>query len=294
MKRTWCAWFSCLLFMTGIAQENHFELKQALPKELKEISGLVKDGDFLWAISDNNKAPIFKLDLSGNIVQRLHLVNFTVSDVEAVTADQSYLYIGDIGDNNGTRPFRSIIRIAKSSIGKGSTADVKGEEIRFVFSDGENAKKKKTNNYDCEAMISYDDALYLFTKRRDDEKTELYKVPKSPGTHTAAAIAIFKTKGLVTDAAVSPSGNEIVLVGYDPGHTQPFLWLLSNFKSDNFFSGEQQRVGLTNQKRLDWQLESVTYKDRETIYLACEKTRDVPGTIYLIKKPELQASKKEN
>jgi hypothetical protein len=274
------------------AQEDNFELKKELPKELKEISGLAKDGNVLWAIVDTKNADIYKLDLDGNILQIIHLSNYKLKDVEAVSIDRKYLYVGDVGDNNGTRENRTIIRIAKSSIGNNPTATVTGDLINFTFPDEGIVKKKKNNNYDCEAMISYKDSLFVFTKRRDDLKTQLYVLPKSPGTYSARSIALFKTKGLVTDAAVNEKGNEIALIGYDEGHTRPFIWILSNFSGNNFFSGNYKRFELTNERKLDWQLESIEYKNYDSFFIACEKSKDVSNTLYVLQKSELLKSRK--
>lgn len=281
-----------LLIKKANAQENKFELKKELSKELKEISGIAKDGKALWAIVDTKNAGIYKLDLNGTILQTIHLNNYKLKDAEAVSVDNEYLYVGDVGDNNGTRPNRTIIRIAKSSIGHQSLVNVDGELINFTFPDEGTVKKKKSNNYDCEAMISYQDSLYVFTKRRDDMKTGLYALPKSEGTYQARSIALFKTKGLVTDAAVNEKGNEIALVGYDEGHTRPFIWILSHFSGNNFFSGNYKHFELTNEKKLDWQVESITYRDKDSFFIACEKSKDVSNTLYLLLTTELLKSKK--
>lgn len=285
-----------LVLFAGIsktdAQENKFELKKELPNKLKEISGITKDGDELWAIVDTKNADIYKLNLNGNIIQTIHLLNYKLKDVEAVSSDNRFLYVGDVGDNNGTRESRTIIRIAKSSLGDNPVVNVEGELINFTFPDEGHVKKKKGNNYDCEAMVSFGDSLYVFTKRRDDMKTELYVLPKLPGNYPARSITVFKTKGLVTDAAVNEKRNEIALVGYDEGHTRPFIWILSKFSGNNFFSGSFKRFELTNEKKLDWQVESITYKNEDSFYIACEKSTDIKNTLYLLPKTELMKSKK--
>jgi hypothetical protein len=99
----------CLIiqFNKTEAQGTHFSFTKELPKKLKEISGLARDGDHLWAIIDSKNADIYKLDFSGKIIQQIHLSNFKLKDVEAVTADEKYIYVGDVGDNNGTRPDRT-------------------------------------------------------------------------------------------------------------------------------------------------------------------------------------------
>jgi hypothetical protein len=214
-----------------------------------------------------------------------------LDDVEAVAADRRYLYIGDIGDNDGTRSDRVIIRIPKSSINKGTTS-VTGEEIRFTFPDEGTVKKKKSNNFDCEAMISYGDSLFLFTKQREDMGTELYALAKTPGTHTARIIGQFKTKGLVTDASVNDRGDEISLVGYDEGHRKPFVWTFTGFNGNDFFSGKHRRYELTNKKNLDWQVEGISYRNNDSFFISCEKTKDVPNTLYVIPKSELLNSDK--
>jgi hypothetical protein len=276
-------------FITANGQEK-FQLEQPLPKQLKEISGTVKDGDVLWAITDASGS-IYKLDLQGRVLQELKLTGLRLNDVEAVAVDRKYLYIGDIGDNDGTRTDRVIVRIPKSSLSKGRTS-VTGEEIRFTFPDEGTVKKKKSNNYDCEAMISYGDSLFVFTKQREDMGTNLYVLSKTPGKHQARDLGHFKTKGLVTDASVNDRGNEISLIGYDEGHRRPFVYTFSDFNGNNFFSGKHKRYELTHKTNLDWQVESISYRDADSYFISCEKTKDVPNTLYVVPKADLINSDK--
>ena len=279
--------------MTAHSQETTFQAKNPLQKELGEISGIAKDGHFIWAIVDSKNASFYKLDESGKIVQTIHISNIKLKDVEAITIDKNYLYIADVGDNSGVRPDRTIIRVKKSSIPSGKIVTVSGDIIKFTFPDEGVVKNKKNNNYDCEAVLIYGDSIFVFTKRRDDLKSALYVIPKVPGTYAARFISVLKTKGLVTDAAIDERGNNLALIGYDEdNHTKAFIWLLSNFKGDDFFSGREERFRLTNQKMLDWQLESICYKDENSFYIACEKTKDVPNTLYVIKRTDLIHSDK--
>lgn len=273
-------------------QQGTFEFERILSKELQEISGIARDGQFLWVVGDDKNQPIYKLDREGNILQQVRISGQSLLDVEAVAVDESYLYIGDVGDNMGKRKQRSIVRILKASIPKGKKVTVKGDRIKFSFPDHGNVKKQKKNNYDCEAIISYNDSIYLFTKRRRDLNTSLYVVPKIPGTYSARHISTFKTKGLVTDAAANEKTDEIALIGYDEGHTRPFVWLLSNFRFDDFFSGDFTRFELTKDKELDWQIEGISYKDNGSFFIVCEKTEQVSNTIYVLSKSGLLKSEK--
>jgi hypothetical protein len=267
---------------SSVDNKGMFSIVAQLPKKLKEISGMEKDGNFLWAISDNPKAAIYKLDLSGNPVQELTVENTTVSDVEDVAVDADYLYIADIGDNDGTRGQRQILKIEKSSIGNDEKAKVKADVISFSFP-SQDIKKKKDNDYDCEAIFSNGNNLYLFTKRRSDGKTELFELAKTKGNQTPKSITTFNSEGMITGASINEAGKEVALCGYQHGHQQPFIWLLNEFKGNNFFSGQQKRYVLTTDKK-DWQVESITFKDENSLLFACETTSDMPATLYSISK----------
>ena len=260
--------------------DNKFTLVAEMPKKLKELSGISKDGNFLWAISDDPKADIFKLDLMGNIVQKLHLTNLTVTDVEDVTADAEYVYVADVGDNDGTRQERQIIKIKKSEISTGAEVNVTGQAIRFTFP-VQSAHTKKTNENDCESLFTYKESLYVLTKRRDDKQTELFKLTKNIGSQIPKAMSKFNSKGLITGAAINQQGTEVSLVGYQGGHKNPFICKLTSFKGDDFFSGNQQ-VYVLNKEDKDWQVESVTYTSDSTLLFGCEKTPDFGAAIYQI------------
>ena len=263
-----------------------FFTTKSLPKKLKEISGLITDGAAIWAISDNPKVAIYKLDTSGNVLQQITVTNIAATDVEAVAADAEYLYIGDIGDNNGTRDDRLIMKIKKSTIGNGSTAMVTAEKIAFSFPDEISVKKKKKNNFDAEAMFSYKDSLYVFTKRRGDDNTELMVLSKKAGTQVARPAGIFNSKGLVTDAAINKNGTEVALIGYENGHEKPFVWLLNSFAGTDFFSGKSTQYQLANRK-VDWQTEGITFYNDNTLVFSCEETKDFPASLFIMPKANL-------
>jgi hypothetical protein len=276
--------FSCSC--NGIAQQQTFSLETKLPKPLKEVSGIMAVNNSIWAISDKPSPLVFKLNSKGKLVQEVILKDVAVSDVEAITSDGTHLYIGDIGDNNGDRLERKIIKVQLSSIAQSTTAEVEGQVINFSFAGDEIVDRKKKNNYDCEAMLYFKDSLYLFTKRRADDYAALFVLPNVPGQHQARLISRFKTDGLITDAAINPSGNEVALVGYQDGHKKPFVLLFSNFSGNNFFNGTMKRYQFKGDKK-DWQMEGITYKNDTYLYLSCEQTKEVPATLYGMEKRKL-------
>ncbi|HEX8460310.1 MAG TPA: hypothetical protein VF623_02725 [Segetibacter sp.] len=275
-------------------KKSALDFKTELKKPLTEISGLVADGKNLWAITDKPKANVYLLDTKGNLKQEVRIKNFEALDVEAVTADSNFIYIGDLGDNDGTREERQIIKASKSAIGKDRLEEIDGEVITFIFSDAQTVDKKKKNNYDCEALLSFGDSLYLFTKRREDQQTEVFSLPKTAGKYTARSLGTFNTKGLVTDAAINKEKNEIALCGYHKGHKYPFILLLKNFSGNNFFSGTTELINLAN-KAWDWQIEGITYSNDGKVYFACEETKEVKSTLYEIDRSKiLEINKKSN
>jgi hypothetical protein len=272
-------------------EQTKFQWEKELPKDFKEISGITKDGDAIWAVTDKPNA-IHSFDLSGNQKDQIPLKNISMMDVEAITADDTYLYIGDFGNNDGDRLQRSIIRMAKKDHTATDDTSMQAQTISFTFPGDHEVDKKKENNFDCEAMVSYKDSLYLFTKRRGDMQTELYVLPKTPGQYEARRIAEFNSDGMITDAAVNPAGNELALIGYDKGHTKPFIWIFSNFRGSDFFSGNPQRYFLGTKKKQDWQVEGISYADDQNFYISCEKSKDIPNTLYLLDRSALTPSKK--
>jgi hypothetical protein len=293
MKIVALGFFICLLFgCEAKSPQSELDSKEVLTKPLNEISGMVADGNELWAITDKPKAVVYKLNPEGKVVQEVTIKNAKATDVEAVTKDDNYIYIGDIGDNEGDREERQVIKVSKSAIGTGKNPEVDGEVITFRFSDDVMVDKKKKNNYDCEAILSFGDSLYVFTKRRTDLQTELFSLPKTAGSYIARSIGTFDTKGLVTDASINKQNNEVALTGYNKGHKYPFILLFTNFLGNNFLSGNMQRIELAD-KPWDWQIESITYNDKGEIYFACEETKEVKSTLYAIKREKLNSLNKK-
>jgi hypothetical protein len=147
---------------------------------------------------------------------------------------------------------------------------------------------KKSNDFDCEAIVPFNDSLYLITKRRTDDQSELYVIPKSPGKHIARLISKLDTKGLITDAAINPQKNELALAGYEKGHEHPFVILIKNFKGNDLFSGSVERIELSENNK-EWQIEGITFKSNDVLYLSCEETKNNPAAIYSTKTSTLNS-----
>ena len=261
-------------------QEPSFlEIKIELPTVMKEISGLVTTGEDLWAVSDNPGSAFVRMDMKGNILQKFIIANAKMLDVEAISTDGKHLFIGDIGDNKGDRLERIIYKVEISAMGEGTTDTVNAEVISLTFPGNEKVAKKKKNEHDFEAMIYYEDTLILFSKRRTDKDTEIFKIPAKVGKHMAQSVGIIPSDGMITDASINNEKNEIALIGYQKDHLFPFILLLKDFNGNNYTTAKTERIELAD-KEWDWQLESIAYKPNDIIYFACEETKEVASTLY--------------
>jgi hypothetical protein len=247
-----------------------------LPAQLKEISGMTRDRDHIWAISDAPTPVLYKLNKEGRIIQETAFKSIKVTDMESLTSDNEYVYIADVGNNKGNRSSRSVIRIPKAILSQGSSATT-GEVISFSFAGAEQEN--------CEAMLAWKDSLYFFTKQNDGH-TQLFSIPKQPGKWTARKLGEIEAGGLITGASINHSGSEVALSGYRSGHSYPFVLLISDFKDNNFLSGQVERYELDSEHR-DWQVESVSYLSDDELSFACEGTKDVPQTLYTISRNDL-------
>ncbi len=244
-----------------------------LPNEVKETSGLLFwDNDF-WTLNDSGNDPvIYRIDTtSGNIIQRITVLKASNVDWETMAQDDDNIYIGDVGNNSGNRDDLGIYIVAKAAIPQSGDASANSNHITFIYSDYPGGKiKRDDNNFDCEALICIDDSLYLFSKDWGDQKTRLYRLPKTPGDYTAELIYTFDTDGLVTGADYNEEAKEVTLIGYAKDTKIPFFWLLFGYHDNLLFSGNKRRIDLISM--ISNQSEGITYTEGKNGILSSEGT----------------------
>lgn len=253
----------------------------ALPKQLKEISGIVftEGSQLAWVLEDSgNENAIYALDNQGEIQKTLTIAQTENIDWEDITKDtQDNLYIGDFGNNDNERKDLAIYKIAKDSLNNKSV--IPSYKVSFAYPEQTEFPPKKTKLfYDVEAFIEYQNNFYLFTKNRSkgfDGTTLLYKVPNKAGFHQAQLLGQFKAEGdyenaAITSATISPDGKKVVLLSHSK------IWIFQNFTSDNFFSAPGDIVDLHHFS----QKEAICFKDNKTLLIADEKTKKIGGLVY--------------
>ncbi len=245
-----------------------------LSDSIKETSGLISFNNLLWTHNDDHDKTIYGLDSLGKIRKKVILDKAINYDWEEISQDSSFIYIGDFGNNaSGNRRDLKILKIDKKSFFE---ENPNIETISFTYSDQTDfsPKKHNTTNFDCEAFIISNDSIYLFTKQWQSSKTNIYVLPNKSGNHIAQFKEAIDTKGLVTGATYLQSKKLVVLCGYSK-FGKPFLFLLYDFKDNNFLSGNKRRIDL----QLSFhQIEGITTNDGLHYYLTNES---------LIRKPIL-------
>lgn len=214
-----------------------------LSDTLNETSGLVYYDKQLWTHNDDTDTHIYALDTLGKITNRYPLKGVKNNDWEELSQDSAYFYMGNFGNNvSGIRNDLHILRIEKNSL-KANEPQI--DTISFQYSNQVEFIRAKANttDFDCEAFIVGKDSIYLFTKEWTSKKTALYALPKQPGVHTAQFKSELDTNGLITGATYLEDKKLIVLCGYSK-QLKPFLYLLYDFKDNDFFSGNKRKINL--------------------------------------------------
>lgn len=214
-----------------------------LSDSLKETSGLIAFDNLLWTHNDDHDKTIYGLDSLGKIQKKIILDKTINHDWEEISQDSTYIYIGDFGNNaSGNRTDLNILKIDKKGFLEGNPSI---ETINFKYSDQTDftTKSPNTTNFDCEAFIVSKDSIFLFSKQWKSSKTNIYAFPNQPGNHIAQIKESIDTKGLVTGATYLESKKLITLCGYTK-LGKPFLYLLYDFKNNDFTSGNKRRIDL--------------------------------------------------
>jgi hypothetical protein len=214
-----------------------------LPAAMMETSGLIYFDNSIWTHNDDTDNNLYRINPANvNDYQAYELTGAINSDMEDIAQDENYIYVGDFGNNvNGNRTDLHILRIEKNSL-LNSAPQIDTIWFSYSLQTDFNATGSNNTDFDCEALIA-STTLYLFTKECVSEKTSLYVLPKTPGTHIAGFRANLNVNGLITGAEYIEDKRLIVMSGYS-SLVQPFIYLLYDFQSDNFFSANKRKISL--------------------------------------------------
>ena len=204
-----------------------FEIVSAvsLPDELAETSGLACLDDGVVTLNDSGNAPVlYTVGEDGVIRQRLAIAGDS-RDWESLAADDTFFYVGDIGNNLGGREWLTIYRVARES-----GAVVGRIDLTYRGYDA-GSYGGYDHDYDGEAMVLRDGELLLFSKSWRSGRAAVYAVGQGRERQVLAPVAhLDGLPGVVTGADWDDARQRFVLVGYAAGALgphNPFIALVS-------------------------------------------------------------------
>lgn len=252
----------------------------SLPNIMVETSGLIFWNQKFWTHNDNSDTNIYSFDTTNISNYQSFPLNSTSNiDWEEISQDSSYVYVGDFGNNaNGNRTNLKILRIEKNSL-LTNVPIIDTINFNYSLQTDYSATGSNNTNFDCESFIVTQDSIYLFTKEWVSKATTIYSLPKLPGSYVAQARQSYYVDGLITGATFLEDKKLIVLCGYSQV-LQPFLFMLYDFESQNFFNGNKRKILLNMSMH---QVEGIATDDGITYYVTNEKVgQSVPQQIHKI------------
>ena len=221
-----------------------------------------------WTHNDSGDGPfIYAFDTRGNSLGTFRVPSATNRDWEDIATgpgpqlNRSYLYIGDIGDNDQKRPEVVVYRIPEPQITAADKNSTKSrprptepaEAIRLVYPDGK---------HDAEALMIHPSTgnLYIMTKVAFGNPTvyeaeapftagKLITLKRIGEVHTASILG-----GAITGGAISPDGCRVALCDYFGGYELILPSTSRNF--DDIWKEKVTSFNLGKRK----QGESITYR----------------------------------
>lgn len=250
-----------------------------LPPVLDENSGMAALGDLIWFINDSGNEPtLYGYDSDQDTIVRSVVVkNVVNTDWEELTQNENYFFIGDFGNNSGSRTDLRIIRINKTDLLAENDSVNPSGIIEFSYEDQTDfTPTDQGTSFDCEAFIALDDSLVLFTKDSRTMNTQLYTIPVTSGTHVAKLRNQWKVNGLITAAAWSSEKQELWLLGYTP--FIPFIWVYHSFNPDELNYSNANRTEF--QEFFGRQTEGIMISGNGSIYISSEGTTQYPPALF--------------
>lgn len=270
-------------FQDEFPMDSTIVILQSLPSKVKESSGIISYRDKIWTHNDSGDRPrLYELTADGGEITRQILIEGDNEDWEDITQDEAFIYVGDFGNNEGKRQDLAIYKIAKVNLLE-EKDEIEAIKLDFEYPDRLDFNPPAyKHNFDCEAITSFDDSLFIFSKNYLDKQCRVYSLSKDESQQTARLLDKFDTKGLITGAAIDKERGVLALLGYnlDPTLTQfgPFVWLFWDFPNHDFFKGKSKRVNLP----LIAQAEGIAYWKEDKFLISTEKMRMTKGKLMVM------------
>ena len=260
--------------LSSLGQEYSLTEKFVLPSEVKETSGLIFLNGKIITHNDSGDDPnLYEVDtISGTISRIINITNATHIDWEDISQDNTYIYVADIGNNNGDRDNLIIYKILKSDFI--SSTSVTAEQITFSYEDQTDFTSQPNNsNFDAEAIAVYQENIFIFSKNWIDFKTNAYVIPTTTGNYSAEKVSSYDSQGLITGVSYNAITDGFLFCGYNDTLI-PFLLYIDHDRpsSLDIFGGTPTRIDLIDSIFLEQgsQIEGITVFEDSKYYISRE------------------------
>ncbi|WP_265130037.1 hypothetical protein [Chryseobacterium oranimense] len=280
-----------IIFQSSFSQQTDFfkirKFRLAyLDDKIKETSGLSILNGKLYTFNDSGNEPeIFELDETSGTIRNTFTINAKNKDWEALTNDGKNFYIGDFGNNGGTRRDLEIYKLPFQNEPKNDSIT----KITFYYPEQTEFIPQYINNdFDAEAMIYLNGKLHLFTKEWKSKSTSHYIIdPDRTEQQKAEKTESYKTSFVVTDAAYYD--RKLYLIGYTK-KTEVFLNIFTETEPGIFFKQKPKHYYLGSTLAIG-QIEGIAINDTG-IYISGEKFKSRLGgsrpALYFIPKEQFK------
>lgn len=239
-KRRFALLLAIVAMFFAAYAHHHYGLKPQTTghftdKQLNEISGIaasaVNPGIFYVHNDSGDTSRFFAVDEAGDLKQTYYfkgetINRFGVNDCEDIAVGpgpaigKSYVYLGDIGDNGGTRPYITVYRFAEPKTNSSApVTNIAGSCVHLRYPDG--ARDAETLMIDPIEQL-----IYIVSKR--EKSVNIYTAPlmfKNDDTVTLSkrgsiTFNEFPPFRWITSGDISADGSQILLKSY----AKVFYW----------------------------------------------------------------------
>ena len=292
MRKLFILHFLLISFLGYSQKIEKLSLKKykiaVLSDSLQESSGLTNLDGRLFSFNDSgNTSEIFEITPGSSYIEKTFQTGLKNIDWEAITNDGENFYVGEFGNNLGTRkdlkvyqiPFRNDSLIIDSI-----------KTIPFFYPEQTDFTPKNiNNNFDAEAMIFLDGNIHLFTKEWITNTVSHYVIDKNlTENQPAKKLETFETGFVVTDASVFE--NKLYVVGYTK-NASVYLMIFEKDETGNLFFNQPLKKYSLGRAYNVGQIEGITATEKG-IYISGErfsiKIKKAPQSLYFIPFKDLE------
>lgn len=270
MKKVFLLLIFNFSIISNAQQAEIFKLKKyriaVLNDSIQETSGLNFFDGKLYTFNDSgNPAELYEIDKNSGKILKVLKTNAENKDWEALTNDGKNFYIGDFGNNAGTRKH---LKIYKIPFQNNQLQNDSMKTISFYYPEQKDFTSRNINtDFDLESMIYLNGKIHIFTKEWVSKSTTHYILnPENFENQAAEKIESYKTGFMISDAYYFDK--KLYVVGYTK-KTEVFLDIFNESEPGIFFKEKPRHLYLGSALTIG-QIEGIAV-DETGVYISGEK-----------------------